>query len=538
MEEAQALTAEASREKSQLGGYLIGRAVTLAVIIPLVAVAMFRQGGTDDSSVSLFFLFSGLSFGVSLATALFARKYGSRGFITAVQPVWDIAYCTGVVYVSGGVFSPFVFLYLLAIIGGATLFSRKGSLAVASQAAIFNAVLSLLQLKHVIEPLNPFLLPMDATGGIVTRLTFHTVAFYAIALLSGYLAEELRRTTIHLEKARGRILDLTHLQAAILQSMGTGLMAVDEEGRVMFLNHAAEVLLARAGYTPEEHGKIFDLAPGDRHEVQAGPEGRIVLGYSVVPLSDREGGRIGVILTFQDLTSVRKLEEGLIRADKMAAIGRLAAGLAHEIRNPLASLSGSVQILEASVAKEEGEERALFEIVLRETDRLSHLVTDFLGYARPGELRLATFQLKELVDQVGFFLRHGEGREGFALAVEVSETLTITADREQVESLLLNLFRNSIEASPSGVRVSVEAHLAGNMVEMTVADDGPGMSEAMAARAFEPFVSDKPGGTGLGLATVHRIAQSHGGTATFENREGSGVSFRIRLPVSPGARQA
>jgi len=519
--------------KTPLSGYLAGRSVALAMLLPLAAVYMLRIGSADHPSFTWFFAFTAAAFAVTFATALLGRHHPDDHSLLAMQPAWDLIYCTQLVYLSGGAYSPFIFLFLLVIIGAATLFALRGAVIFATVAAATYGLLCAFQLKHLIRPLNPFLVNEGADYSIITRISFHIAAFYAVALLSGYLAEELRKAGERLIKAQDEILDLTHLQAAILQSMGSGLLALDEKGQVMFHNQSAENLLRRAGFTSLRYAELFDLSAGDRHEVKIPGATPMVLGYSVFPLSSRDGRLIGKILTFIDLTQIRKLEEELKHSDRMAAIGRLAAGLAHEIRNPLASLSGSVQMLKSDSEGKGGEQEQLFSIVLRETDRLNHLVTDFLGYARPGEFRFAAFGFKEMLEEVGLFFTHGEGRQGFRLLVDVPEDLMVTADKEQMGSLFLNLLRNSTEAAPQGVVVSVTARQEGGFLEFTVADDGPGMPPAIADRAFEPFVSSKSGGTGLGLATIHRIVKGHGGVVSFHNGSEGGLVFRIRLPIAP-----
>lgn len=525
-----------SGSNAPLSAYLTGRSAVLAVLMPVASIEMWRWQGARHPSFRWFFAVTAASYAFSLITALFARSRKTGRRTGAAQTLWDIAYCTAVLYLSGGFFSPFVFLYLLAIIGAAYLFSRSGALAAAVVSGVFYLTLAVAQFEGAIRPLNPFLVSMDTGPGLAVRIGFHVLAFFAVAALAGYLTEELRRAGEKLVQARDEILDLEHLQAAILQSMGSGLMAIDEADRVMFCNQSAENLLRKAGMTPESHKTLFRLTDSDRTEVRLpAADGEMVIGYSVFPLADRTGRRRGRILTFQDLTTIRKLEKGLIAADRMAAVGRLAAGLAHEVRNPLASLSGSVQLLQRlSSGDSGGEQDQLFNIVVRETDRLNHLVSDFLGYARPAEVRATRFLLAELLREVDVFFRQGEGREGFDLAADVPADVAMVGDREQIEALLLNLFRNSIEAGGGKARVTVRAGIEGGELVLDVADDGPGIPADIAERAFEPFVSSKAGGTGLGLATVHRIVENHGGKVGFENRKEGGVAFHMRFPVRAG----
>jgi two-component system sensor histidine kinase PilS (NtrC family) len=444
-----------------------------------------------------------------------------------------VAYATTLVYLSGGVFSPFASLYPLAIIGGAILLFRKGAVAIATASTLAYGLLVDLQFYGLIEPLNPFPLPLVAGGKVVPQLLFNVVAFYAVGLLSGYLAEELRRAGERLEVVEAEVRDLEHLQDSILHNLGSGLVAVDRQGCQAFHNSAAEALLARAGIELNpgtDLTDVFDLEDGERREV-AFFDGRLTLGYTVSPLYDRGGQNIGSILIFRDLIDVKRLEEELRRSDRLAAVGRLAAGLAHEVRNPLASLSGSVEVLMQSVGSGD-DSAALFEIVLRETERLNRLVTNFLHYARPSEAQRSAISLRDLVTETGFFFSQGKGRKGFTMENRVPSELRLSADRAQMEQLLLNLLRNSSEAAPDRVKVTVEAAKEGGTVIFSVRDDGPGMPVEVAEQAFEPFFTrNKAGGTGLGLATVHRIAENHGGSVTLEMAKGRGATFRFHLPA-------
>lgn len=515
----------------RLKGYLGGRIVVLLALLALVGVFGVRRAAFPIS----YLWFSGLTaaaFGFTAVSALALRRgFRSNGWVK-LQPAWDVGYATALVYFSGGTFSPLTTLYPLTIIGGATLLYRRGALVAATLSSLSYGLLVDLHVYGLLHPLHVAL--AEATPAkALPHLLLHVVAFYALALLSGHLAEELRRTGARLEVAEAEVLDLEHLKDSILLSLGSGLVALDPRGREMFHNRAAEDLLSRAGIRigqGMELAGVFDLDGASRREVLL-PGGQLVLGYSVAPLFDRGGTRRGSILIFQDLTQVKRLEEDLRRTDRLAAVGRLAAGLAHEIRNPLASLSGSVEVLRHS-APPDPEDAHLLEIVLRETERLNRLVTNFLHYARPGKGEREPFSLRELVADTGFFFSQGEGRSGFRLENLVPEGLALVADRAQVEQVLLNLFRNSVEAAPEGVTVRVGAARAGASVTVTVEDDGPGIPGEIASRIFEPFFTGREGGTGLGLATVHRIVENHGGTVALESGHPPGAAFRLMFPAS------
>ena len=510
-------------------GYLAGRFAVLGVLLAVAAAFQARQGGSPVP-FSWFFGLTGVAFGVTLLSLAPLRLGRSLATWARMQPAWDVVYATGLVFLSGGAFSPFITLYPLVIVGAALLLQRRGALVAATASGLAYGLLVDLQYYGWIRPLSPFPLPDVDAGSLLFQLALGLLGFYAVAFLAGHLAEELRRTGERLEVAEAEVLDLEHLKDLILESLGSGLAAVDFRGQVLFHNRSAQHLLARAGVPLEPEAdlsRVFDLGGGDRNEVALA--GGMVLGYSVSPLTDRTGRRIGSLLIFQDLTRVKRMEEALRRADRLAAVGRLAAGLAHEIRNPLGSLAGSVEVLRQTLSPQ-GDDAALFDIVLRETQRLNRLVTNFLHYARPSRSSLQELRLRDLVAEVGFFFAQGEGSMGFRLENRVPEGWMLRADRSQMEQLLLNLFRNSVEAAPEGVVVTVDAGEAPEGPWLRVSDDGPGMSPETAARAFEPFQSGKPGGTGLGLATVHRIAENHGAAVELDTEPGRGVRLTFRFP--------
>ena len=518
-------------KRSRLQGYLAGRSTVLIALLILGSVFQAQKGGFA-LPFAWFFAGTAAAFGFTLVSSLALRRRQPGIWASALQPLWDVAYSTVLVYLSGGVFSPFASLYPLAIIGAAILLSRRGALFVAAASSLAYGVLSDLQFYGVVTPLNPFPLPATEGTKLLVQLTFNIGAFFAVALLSGYLAEEVRRTGEKLEAAEAEVLNVEHLKDSILHCLGSGLVALDGAGCELFHNHAAEAQLRRAGL-PLVPGMncsgLFELdRPGERRE-KSFRDGEVILGYSVSPLLDRGGTRRGDILIFQDLTEVKRLEHDLQRADQLAAVGRLAAGLAHEIRNPLASLSGSVEVLRES-AEPDPEGSALFEIVLRETQRLNRLVTNFLHYARPESGERQRLPLHEFVAETGFFFSQGVDASRFRLHNEVPPDLSVLADRGQLEQLLLNLFRNSVEASPRGVTVTVAANGTDGWTEVVVGDDGPGMSDQIQRRAFEPFFSRREGGTGLGLATVHRVVENLEGTITLRSSPGEGAEFCVRIP--------
>jgi two-component system, NtrC family, sensor histidine kinase PilS len=331
-----------------------------------------------------------------------------------------------------------------------------------------------------------------------------------------------------------------------VQSVTSGLLTIDADGRVTFLNRAGEQMLGVSwrdlmGGRAESWLGAFhiDTARGETDVVRA-DQTRLRLGYSTFPLLGRQGTSFGTAVIFQDLTQLRAMEERVARSERLADLGKLAAGLAHELRNPLASMMGSVELLRGALLGPE--DHRLLDIVLREGGRLEHLVTEFLAFARPAPPRRGRFDLATVVAEALEAFHHDPAAEGVELRREL-EPAPATGDPDQVRQVLWNLLLNAAQALPARpgpgqargkVRVACRP-LADGGSELVVEDDGSGIAPADQALLFTPFFTTKPEGTGLGLATVHRIVDAHGGSLTVDSTPGEGARFTVRLP--PAASQ-
>ncbi|MFA6822410.1 MAG: ATP-binding protein, partial [Geobacter sp.] len=303
-----------------------------------------------------------------------------------------------------------------------------------------------------------------------------------------------------------------------------------------------------AAYCKPGHA-LFPQIPSGEHAQRQPQQGEfsyrtasedpLIIGYTTVPLHDAQGEPSAMIVTLRNLTKSKQLELALKRQDRLAALGELSARMAHEIRNPLAAISGSVQLLAGHGCLREHESR-LLAIVTRESERLNGLITDFLAYARPAVPRFEQFRLADLVDDLVMLLSADVRFEKITLDTQVAPELLVKADRGQLHQVLLNLLQNGAEAMPQGGLLSLAATRqdgqddAGQriaLVGISVSDHGCGLSEETCRHLFEPFWTTKPNGTGLGLATVYRIVETHGGTIQAHAREGGGTVFTILLPM-------
>jgi two-component system sensor histidine kinase PilS (NtrC family) len=264
---------------------------------------------------------------------------------------------------------------------------------------------------------------------------------------------------------------------------------------------------------------------------------RLRLGFTISPLFSEAGKTTGTVISFQDLTEIRALEETSRRQDRLAAIGRMAASIAHEIRNPLAAMRGSIQMLRSEMV-EKSSQSELMEIILRESDRLNRIIADFLNYARPRSIVQARIDVGELLGQTFTLLRHSpEILNSHQIEEDISGPLIAEADAEQLRQVFWNLARNALQAMPNGGTLRAElAKNSHDRLRITFSDTGRGMSPEQVEHLFEPF-SSTTGGTGLGLSIVYQIIRDHGGTINVRSREGSGTTIAVEIPVESGSEE-
>lgn len=463
----------------------------------------------------------------------------------------DLFIETGIIYYTGGVESPFTFLYILTIFSTVFIMLAGGSYFIASGASILYGLLVVFEFYGMLHPVPlqtgaRYVVPQQEF--VFFTVLVHIAAFYLVAFLSDFLSRRLKDTLLALvSKSR----DLTYLQAFhqnVVANMGSGFIALDMEGRIVSSNQAAEEILGvkAKDYLHRKLDAAFPelagggvLPPGsaaDRKEwVYGAGAGRKYLAGAVSLFRDAAGEILGVILIFQDITHIRKMEEAVAKSERMAAVGRMAAGLAHEIRNPLGSISGSIQLLKEALP---GELRPphdrLMAIILRETGRLNGIITNFLSYASPTMKTVPGVNLGTLVaDEISLFRNDPRYAGKVAVELAVDGEIRLTCDPEGIKQVVWNLMLNAAQALPDGGTVSIGARRAGDGCELSVADNGCGMDDEETKVIFEPFYTTKEGGTGLGLPMVAKIVEAHGGTIVVESAKGKGSTFIVRLPLAP-----
>jgi two-component system sensor histidine kinase PilS (NtrC family) len=539
-------------EGKRLTWFVLIRVVVVSLFLLSIIILNIKEPGTlDERSVAHLITLIIATYCFSILSLLFIKlKEGGSRTLTYLQILWDLAFVTFLILITGGINSPYSFLYFLSILNASFLLARREAIYTASLCSIlYGAILDL----QYYGKLTVFGLGQPSAEQHGASYVFYTIfvnilAYYLTALLSGYLAERAIRSESALQKKVIDYEELEQLNSAIVANLNSGLLTINNAGRIRVFNPYAEGL---TGISQEEayDRPLAEVIPGFKQGISAHHGGetgyesasgeKITLGFKSVPFTDREGNTIGEIIDFQDLTQFKQLQVELKKADRLAAIGELSAKIAHEIRNPLAAISGSVQLM----AQRDGidaKDRQLLDIVLRESNRLNELIGGFLLYARPATPVRFPLCLKRFIDDLASLFKMDPRFEQVQIVNDCPDNLSIAVDRDQFQQVFWNLLVNAVEAMTGGGIVTIDAEYQGvnaqaprdgEVVRITVRDNGKGMHEDDMRRVFEPFFTTKAGGTGLGLATVYRIIESHGGAIRVNSVLGKGTCFTISVPA-------
>jgi two-component system, NtrC family, sensor histidine kinase PilS len=541
-------TAESRRTRgSKLGWLIAGRLVT-ALVLSVFTIIWTRAGEPQQSinkSLGLLTLVACLTVVYALLFRLSKNILAQARFQLAV----DVTLITWLVWNSEVLQSPYIALYIVIIAVSSLFLGPRGALITSVGCAVAFTACA-LAITGFFGPTPSINLVGGSLSQTIQWVGLFDVAFLVVGLLSARLAERQTRSDVRLRAAKQSLANLRALHERIVASIRSGVVTTDLNGRIYTFNAAAEEI---TGYREEkirgqEASMLFgDLTDHIADSVRAVEKGeasprfeancvsaegmRVRLGFSISPLSSEAGETTGMVITFQDLTQVRTLEETSRRQDRLAAIGRMAASIAHEIRNPLAAMRGSIQMLRSEVDNDSAQAE-LMEIILRESDRLNGIITDFLSYARPRALTQAPVDVGDLLHQTFSLLRHSpEIGANQTIAEELPDgPVFADADEGQLKQVFWNLARNALQAMPEGgtLRATLERN-SDNRLRVAFSDTGRGMSPDQVEHLFEPF-SSTTGGTGLGLSIVYQIIRDHGGTINVRSREGQGTTITIELP--------
>src|SRR3982075_1589664 len=484
-------------------------------------------------------------YSISLFYVLLLSFWQDHRLQASVQVLTDLALVSLVVHETGGWDSSLNFLYPLIIIVASVLLPRVWACLVAALAFILYG--TVLELNYY-EVVPSYCTTHPGLKSLQAIIFVNLFAFLAVAYLAGLLTTKLQQVRVELKDASGALENLQALHENVIQSISSGLITTGLDGRITLVNTAAQKLLERSPAVligMPVHELFLDPLPSVESQ-QTHAEVRFdtvqkfrkTLRVRVASLTVPERGVLGCVYSFDDLTEIRRLERDLRMQDRLAAVGRLAAAIAHEIRNPLTSIAGSVSMLSDAPALN-SEERALLQIVIRESDRLNNIITDFLAYSRGKQYRFERVNLIPLLEDTLTLLEHRLTAENAGIKLERSfpkSEAWVLADGDKLKQVFWNFCENAVraiktktETTPKGGTLTVALAERGLDWEMSFADTGPGINPQQTEKIFEPFQSNFEGGTGLGLAIVYQIVQAHEGKVWARSAVGKGTSFVVRL---------
>lgn len=473
-----------------------------------------------------------------------------------VQILLDTVLITAIIHTTGGIESMFSLLYLLSIISGSIILYRRGGLMVASFSIILYGALLDLNYYGLINSMGSYsLYPQDyQSDEVFYRILVNGAAFYVVSFLTSFLSEQSLRSETALKAKQKDMADLEMLNENIIQSISSGLVAVDEYRKIIVFNKGAEGLFDVES-TDAIRRDVYEVIPFiqpylegknpnkfNQIVYQGGDRKQIDLLLNISSLTDQDGNKKGKILFFQDMTHMREMEREVKRMEDLAMLGELSAAIAHEIRNPLASISGSIQVLDDSLSREDSliNER-LMDIISREIDRLNHMVSDFLQFARPQSKEVEKFDLNQLIGETLYIFQNSQSwSSNLEVEKKFSGPLEMGSDPQQLKQVLWNILLNASEGMPKGgvIRVSTEkvngfdgSGGSTESVKIKVEDNGSGINPKVIKDMFKPFSTTKKGGSGLGLAIVRRIVDGLEGEVSGQNLTGGGASITIVLPL-------
>jgi two-component system, NtrC family, sensor histidine kinase PilS len=539
--------------RRQVARLMVVRAIISTILLGSAIFTQIKEPGSF--AVNPFFFLIGFTYALTITYALTLRFVDRHRWIVDLQLAIDAFIVSAFIYFTGGITSYFTSLYVLPVIAASTIQFRRGGLMVATLSAVLYSGLVLAQyLAASGLRTDPWLISASVALPPVSVARYTTAlnvfGFFAVALLSGSLADSLRSAGAKLEESSTEIADLQALNQHVIDSLPSGLATTDPSHRILTFNRGAEAItglpsriaigqpindvLQLPVSVMQSIQSELRVKGARRHEFRyrtSDGRGEREIGLTATYL-ETPGGRAGLIFTFKDVTAIKQLERDAAIQQRLAAVGEMAAGIAHEIRNPLASMSGSIQILRQELPLS-SEQEQLMDIVLRESERLNTTIRSFLAYARPQRFQIARFDVRRALNDTALLLRNSnELRDGHEIHVDVpSSALWYDADEGQIKQIVWNLATNGLRAMPQGGRLHLRAALEADGLMLTVRDQGIGIPPEELDSLFQPFRGSFAKGSGLGLAIVHRIVADYNGEIRVSSQPGAGTTVSVRFPA-------
>jgi two-component system sensor histidine kinase PilS (NtrC family) len=569
MENHQRLSESWKDSIKKLKVLVIFRVIIITLLLSIILFVQLKGVTFFITPNNLVYYFIGLTYLITLIYVPLLTKTRDVKMFAFVQHIVDVLLITLLTYLTGGIESFFVIAYIFSIISGSIILYKRGAYFIASISSIAYGTFLDLEYYGIIHPLYNSLSSgyHYSSSYVLYRILVYVVAFFVVAFLSSHLAEELRRKRSELIKKQDDYDKLEAFNRDIVQSLDSGLLTIDSRGKITSFNKTAHRIL-RLDSDEMEQNHIQQIFP-DIDKTLFGMEGNspkanpyqryettfsdktgktLFLGFSVSPLRDNDDRVTGKTFIFQDITTFKEMEEQIKRSDRMATIGQFAAGIAHEIRNPLTSLSGSIQVLKGEL-KLKGANRHLMDIILRESERLNNLITDFLLFAQPAKINKDKMDIGQVIVETLELFKNSPGHDqSIKIVKNLEKKIVVLGDQHQLKQLFWNLFINAAQIMPHGgeLRVKLETvkpdgtsgRFQGStrrdmtpFAKISVSDTGNGINPDEKEKIFEPFFTTKEGGTGLGLAIVHRIVENHDGFISVNSQRNKGTTFEIFLSM-------
>ncbi|HPK52986.1 MAG TPA: ATP-binding protein [Smithellaceae bacterium] len=541
------------KDKSRLRLLIVFRLIIITLFLGVAIFIDIKKTGIPVSVKTLNFLYFiiAATYFFSIIYILLLKVIKDFKINVYGQLAIDVIMVTLIVYITGSLRSNYSVLYTLVIIYSVIFLGRYGGLIIASAAGILYGLLLDFEFFNIIPPVTFFEYGYDYTAeDVFIRILVHIVSFYVLALLASFVVEQEKKTRFLLKEKESEFDQLDLLFRSIIESLDTGVMTINLQGVIKTFNRAAEeitgfplaaVINRQVVDVFPEFGAIFNFGIYDKQirsrmgvVIQGNKKQKIHLGCSSSPLRDKEDKIIGSILIFQNLTEIKLMEETLEKSKRLALIGEMGAGLAHEMRNPLASITGSIELLKQGLKLKDTDER-LMKIILRSKDQLDSFVRDFLLLARPIPLNSEMVDINSIISDILESLKlSADWMADIKINCSLGDGVIIFANREQIRQVINNLVLNAIQAMKEGGILSILTrsmkHHDREVIEINVGDTGMGIEEKDMEKVFEPFFTKKHKGTGLGLTIVSRIVDGYGGRIHLESGLNRGTVCRVWLP--------